>query len=102
MTTRMLINATIANELRIAIVEDGELIELDIETDDQNQLKYNIYKGVVHNVEASLAACFVDIGGHKQGFLPFSEISGELYPKNKQNKDDELRITDVIKRGQEI
>jgi ribonuclease E len=102
MTTRMLINATVANELRIAIVEEGELIELDIETNDQNQLKGNIYKGVVHNVEASLAACFVDIGGHKQGFLPFSEISPALFPKNWQKKDEEARITDVIKRGQEI
>lgn len=101
MTTRMLINATVANELRIAIVEDGELIELDIETADQNQLKGNIYKGVVHNVEQSLAACFVDIGGHKQGFLPFGDIAPSVYSR-KWNQGESPRITDVIKRGQEI
>ncbi|MCK6549522.1 Rne/Rng family ribonuclease, partial [Myxococcota bacterium] len=101
MTTRMLINATVADELRIAIVEDGELVELDIETTDQNQLRGNIYKGVVHNVEQSLAACFVDIGGHKQGFLPFDEITPNLYGR-KVKDGENVRITDVIKRGQEI
>jgi ribonuclease E len=102
MTTRMLINATVPNELRIAIVEDGELTELDIETNDQNQIKGNIYKGVVHNVEASLAAAFVDIGGHKQGFLPFDEISSEVYGRKWDRNGESPRITDVIKRGQEI
>src|SRR5687768_3256523 len=78
MTTRMLINATAANELRIAIVEDGELVELDIEAAEQSSIRYNIYKGVVHNVEASLEAAFIDIGSHKQGFLPFSETKTDL------------------------
>src|SRR5688500_10343397 len=103
MTTRMLINATVADELRIAIVEDGELVELDIETADQNQIRGNIYKGVVHNVEGSLAAAFVDIGAHKQGFLPFDDINPGLWSGgSKKRGDDEPRITEVIKRGQEI
>jgi ribonuclease E len=74
----MLINATAANELRIAIVEDGELVELDIEAAEQSSIRYNIYKGVVHNVESSLEAAFIDIGSHKQGFLPFSETKTDL------------------------
>src|SRR5688572_11378595 len=100
MTTRMLINATAANELRIAIVEDGELVELDIEAAEQSSIRYNIYKGVVHNVEASLEAAFIDIGSHKQGFLPFSEVSPAQY--SRKSSDSSPRITDVLRRGQDI
>lgn len=100
MTIRMLINATAPNELRIAIVEDGELTELDIEASETSTLKGNVYKGVVHNVEGSLEAAFVDIGVHKQGFLPFSEVSSRLYPNGKNGKKP--KITEVLKRGQEI
>ncbi len=101
MTTRMLVNANVANELRIAIVVDGELEELDIEATEQSTIKGNIYKGVVHNVEASLAAAFVDFGAHKQGFLPFDEIAPSQYAR-KWTSDDPPRITDVMRRGQEI
>ena len=100
MTTRMLINATARNELRIAIVEDGELLELDIEASETSTIKGNIYKGVVHNVEGSLEAAFVDFGAHKQGFLPFSEVSPTQYFKKPSG--DRPRIQDVMKRGQDI
>ncbi len=100
MTTRMLINATARNELRIAIVEDGELLELDIEASETSTIKGNIYKGVVHNVEGSLEAAFVDFGAHKQGFLPFSEIAPSQY--FKKSNQDRPRIQDVMKRGQDI
>lgn len=101
MTIRMLINAMAPNELRIAIVEDGELVELDIEASETSTLKGNVYKGVIHNVEASLEAAFVDIGRHKQGFLPFSEVHPSQYSR-PWHGSGRPRITDVLKRGQEI
>ena len=101
MSCRMLINATVADELRVAVVQDGELIDLDIEAAEQGSIRGNIYKGVVHNVEGSLAAAFVDFGQHKQGFLPFSEIAPHQYNREWKSKDSP-RITDVIKRGQDI
>ncbi|MEO1232288.1 MAG: Rne/Rng family ribonuclease [Myxococcota bacterium] len=101
MTIRMLINAMAPNELRIAIVEDGELLELDIEASETSTLKGNVYKGVIHNVEGSLEAAFVDIGRHKQGFLPFSEVSASQYNRPWNGKG-RPRINDVLKRGQEI
>lgn len=97
----MLINATAQNELRIAIVEDGELVELDIEAAETSTLKSNIYKGVVHNVEGSLEAAFVDIGAHKQGFLPFSEVAASQYYR-PWNEGGRPKITDVLRRGQDI
>lgn len=101
MTIRMLINATTPDELRIAIVEDGELIDLDIEATETSTIRGNIYKGVVHNVEASLEAAFVDIGQKKQGFLPFSEIAASQYYR-KWTQKEAPKITDVVRRGQDI
>lgn len=101
MANLMLINATAADELRVAVVRDGELVDLDIETNEQSTLKGNIYKGVVHNVEGSLAAAFVDFGAKKQGFLPFDEIAASQYYREWKSKEPP-RITDVIKRGQDI
>jgi ribonuclease E len=97
----MLINATVADELRIAVVEDGELVDLDIEAAEAGTVKGNIYKGVVHNVEGSLEAAFINFGHHKQGFLPFSEIAPSQYYR-KWDGGQAPRITDVIKRGQDI
>ncbi|CAN0586550.1 unnamed protein product, partial [Laminaria digitata] len=101
MTIRMLVNATAPKELRIAIVEDGELTELDIEAAEKSTVRGNIYKGKIRNVEASLEAAFVDFGQHKQGFLPFSEISSEQYYR-KWDKKERPRITDVVRRDQDI
>src|SRR5688572_17450282 len=102
MTTRMLINATVADELRVAVVEDGELVDLDIEAAERGTIKGNIYKGVVHNVEGSLDAAFINFGHHKQGFLPFSEIAPSQFYRKWDKSGESPRITDVVKRGQDI
>ena len=47
---RMLFNATQAEELRVAIVDGQKLIDLDIESAGTEQLKSNIYKGVITRV----------------------------------------------------
>lgn len=72
---RMLFNATQAEELRVAIVDGQNLIDLDIETLGKEQRKGNIYKGVITRIEPSLEACFVDYGTDRHGFLPFKEVS---------------------------
>jgi len=100
----MLINATRAEEVRAAILNDGKLDQFEIEVQDAGLLKGNVYRGVVANVEASLNACFVDIGADKQGFLPVDEIHPSAYhsqPK-KTGKKERPRIEDVMRKGGEI
>lgn len=100
----MLINATRAEEVRAAILNDGKLEQFEIEVQDAGLLKGNVYRGVVANVEASLNACFVDIGAEKQGFLPIDEIHPSCFhsqPK-KNGKKDRPRIEDVMRKGGEI
>src|SRR5512136_439734 len=84
MSKKMLINAVHPEEARVAIVKDGHLVELDIETAGSEQTRGNIYKGVVVRVEPGLQAAFVDIGLKKLGFLQM----GELLPDYWQWRDD--------------
>lgn len=65
---RMLFNATQAEELRVAIVDGQNLLDLDIETLGKEQRKGNIYKGIITRIEPSLEACFVDYGTDRHAF----------------------------------
>ncbi len=100
---RMLINATQAEELRVALVDGQKLYDFDIEIPSKEQKKSNIYKGIITRVEPSLEAAFVNYGAEKHGFLPFKEIS-PLYRQPQEPTEDGRRpaIKDVIKEGQEI
>nr|CRH05668.1 Ribonuclease E [Candidatus Magnetococcus massalia] len=81
MSKRMLVDATHPEEVRVAIVQDQRLIDLDIETCTKEQIKGNIYIGRVTRVEPSLQAAFVDYGGPRQGFLSVNDINSKYYPK---------------------
>ena len=97
---RMLINATQAEERRLAIVDGQKLLDYEIEIEGREQRKGNIYKAVVTRVEPSLEACFVDYGEDRHGFLPFKEISRNYFQGTVA--PSQARINDVIKEGQEL
>jgi len=97
---RMLINATQAEERRLAIVEGQKLLDYETELEGREQRKGNIYKAVVTRVEPSLEACFVDYGEDRHGFLPFKEISKQYFSSNVA--PSQARIQDVIKEGQDL
>ena len=97
---RMLINATQAEERRLAIVDGQKLLDYEIEIEGREQRKGNIYKAVVTRVEPSLEACFVDYGEERHGFLSFKEISKQYFSSGIA--PSQARIQDVIREGQEI
>ena len=97
----MLINATQAEELRVALVDGQKLYDLDIESPGHEQKKANIYKGKITRVEASLEAAFVDYGAERHGFLPLKEIARNYFPEGYSFKG-RPNIKDVIKEGQEV
>ncbi len=97
---RMLINATQAEERRLAIVDGQKLLDYEIEIEGREQRKGNIYKAVVTRVEPSLEACFVDYGEDRHGFLPFKEISKQYFQGSVP--PSQARINDVIREGQEL
>ncbi|MCA9506908.1 MAG: Rne/Rng family ribonuclease [Myxococcales bacterium] len=101
MSKEIIINASMAEEVRIAILEKGRLIDLDIETSVKAKHKGNIYKGIISNIEDGLDAAFVEIGEERQAFLPLSEIRPSIYPDSLKNKK-KVKISDVLSRGQEV
>lgn len=79
MGKRMLIDASHAEELRVAVLNQNTLEDFDFETTTKQQLKGNIYLAKVIRIEPSLQAAFVEFGGNRHGFLAFSEIHPDYY-----------------------
>ena len=79
MTKKMLIDATHDEETRVAVVDGNRLAEFDYESKFRKPLKGSIFLAKVTRVEPSLQAAFVNFGGNRHGFLPFSEIHPDYF-----------------------
>lgn len=73
----ILINS-IAEEVRIAITEDGKLAEFFIDTPDKERNVGDIYLGKVGKVIPGIRAAFIDLGFQQDAFLHFSDIGSSL------------------------
>jgi ribonuclease E len=103
MGSKMLIDATHAEETRVVVVRGNRIEEFDFESAARKQLKGNIYLAKVTRVEPSLQAAFVEYGGNRHGFLAFSEIHPDYYQipvadrqalLREQEEDDALERED--------
>ena len=79
MAKRLLIDAVHPEEIRVAALDGERLVTVDVDTKEGSQLAGNLYVASVARVEASLQAAFVDFGGERHGFLPFSEIHPDYF-----------------------
>lgn len=113
-----------ASEVRIALMENHRLIELDREsTKDHGFSVGDVYLGRVKKILPALNAAFVDIGDSKEAFIHYLDLGlyftafdtfvresnpnknlGELYSKIKTGPvlAKEGRIEDHLKPGQMI
>lgn len=98
---KMFVNAADPEEFRVAIVEEGQMEELALESASREATKANIYKGIVVNIEPSLQASFVNYGGERHGFLPLSEVHEDWYQEKPQSRS-KTKIQRVLRKGQEI
>lgn len=73
MTTEILINSR-PYEVRIALVEDGNLTEFHMQRPTEKGLMGNIFLGKVVRVLPGMQAAFVDIGLERTGFLYVDDI----------------------------
>jgi len=97
---RMLINATQAEELRVAIVDGQSLYDIDIEQPSREQKKSNIYKGRITRIEPSLEAAFVEYGAARHGFLPLKEVSRDYFQAGADPNKGVIK--DLLREGQEV
>ncbi|RJQ09685.1 MAG: Rne/Rng family ribonuclease [Bacillota bacterium] len=110
MQTEILVNVE-PGETRVAILEDGILVEVYYERPTGQRTVGSIFKGKVENVLPGMQAAFVDIGLERNAFL---YVSDALPPKNADEEADgqvrvehkerngRLTIEDLLKPNQEV
>ncbi len=76
MHKQVLINVE-ATDIRVAILEDGQLVELFVEQSAARSILGNIYKGRVEAIVPGLRAVFVNVGMERNAFLHFSDVLRE-------------------------
>ena len=79
MAKKMLVDAAHEEETRVVITEGSKVEEFDFESSGKRRLAGNIYLAKIKRIEPSLQAAFVDYGGNRHGFLPFSEIHPDYF-----------------------
>ncbi len=98
MKKEIVINET-ADQIRIAITEDGRLAEIFVDTPGKERMVGDIYLGKIARVMPGIRAAFIDIGHKQDAFLHFSDVDpnideyssliGEDEPDLQDDDDDE-------------
>ncbi len=123
MDKKLIINVN-EHEIRVALLEDGTIVELMIERNDDSDITGNIYKGRVQRVLPGMQAAFVDIGLSQAAFIYVDDVLGDNYDEfdkvfaaergRDKGEDEEItqpsgilrdhghHIEDILKEGQEI
>lgn len=112
-TKEILVNVGPA-EKRIAVLENGELIDFFMERKSIEHYAGSIYKGKVSAVLPGIEAAFIDIGMDKNGFLHVSDVLDkdsilkEILPDEDEpdvrrgKRGPQARIQDTLKTGEEL
>lgn len=77
MTNELIINARL-HETRVALVENGTVVELHVKRGSEMELVGNIYLGRVLRVLPGMQAAFVDIGIDKSAFLYVTDVYNDI------------------------
>jgi ribonuclease G len=89
MDKELIINA-LPNEVEIALIEDGKLVELHKQKKSNAYNVGDIYLAKVNKLMPSLNAAFLDIGSRKDAFLHYTDLGPRL-PVLKKYTDEILR-----------
>lgn len=121
MYKELIVNVT-ENETRVALIEDGNIVELFIERGDEENITGNIYKGTIQRVLPGMQAAFVDIGLKQAAFLYVDDVikkqnldadeppDNALQSSDASDKDDfapdntsrNIPIEQLLREGQQI
>ena len=111
----VVVNDVPGDETRIAILEQGKLVQFFSERAATSTNVGSIYKARVVNVEPAIQAAFVDFGEGANGFLHISDLHPKYFPGNRGDSEKSVEkvgkkiprrarplIQDALKRGMEI
>jgi ribonuclease G len=85
MKREILISGT-QREIRVAILEDDQLVELQVDRPEARRMVGDIYLGKVEAVLPGIQAAFVDIGTEKSAFLHSSDL---VFDEGDDDDDDD-------------
>ncbi|MEN6414493.1 MAG: Rne/Rng family ribonuclease [Veillonellales bacterium] len=94
MTKKIVVNV-VPEETRMALLEDGELLEVSVERTESGHIVGNIYRGKIKNVLPGMQAAFIDIGREKNAFL----YIGDIFPHASSRLS---AMDEVLTAGQDI
>ncbi len=101
--TKQLVANCGSRETRVALLEDGLLMEMMVERPVSQRVSGNIYKGRVENVLPGMQAAFVNIGLARNAFLYVGDAQAS-YPgeDGETGPTPQLSISQVVRPGQEL
>ncbi|MFX3624557.1 MAG: Rne/Rng family ribonuclease [Ectobacillus sp.] len=83
----------LGTEKRIALQEDGQLVEIFFERPDEKEIVGNIYIGRVINILPGMQAAFVDIGAKQNAYIHRDDLPGA---------DGKKAISQLVHQGQAL
>lgn len=92
MVKEIIINSS-ATQTRVAITEDGNLVDFFVDHPEKRRMVGDIYLGRVARVLPGIKAAFIDIGMKHDAFLHFSDI-GDRLEGLQSILDDDSEIDD--------
>src|SRR5213083_997816 len=113
MSREIVINST-KHESRIAVLDDGQVVELWVERTRHRTVVGNIYKGRVTKVLPGMQSAFVDLGLERDAFLYVSDVIEDIEDFDSTGEDvvalddvsaqarPEASISDLLREGQEV
>src|SRR5579884_577510 len=110
MAREIVINAT-KHESRIAVIDEGQVVELWVERNRHRTIVGNIYKGRVTKVLPGMQSAFVELGLERDAFLYVSDVLEEIEAFETETSEDlalddaprpETSISDLLREGQEV
>jgi ribonuclease G len=123
MTNELVINAR-PHETRVALIENGTVVELHLKRGSEQELLGNIYLGRVLRVLPGMQAAFVEIGIDKPAFLYVTDVYNDLrqweqimlqegeeennnietisYGRTRFQRGSDINIEGLLKEGQEV
>lgn len=88
----------------VAVVQDGELVELYNEKNTEKRLEGNIYLGKIKNIIPGMQSAFIDIGEEKNALVHIKDIipKASNVTGNVYEDISKYDIAKIVKPGDEI
>ncbi len=92
------------DETRVAVLEDGKLVEIGIERKETEKVVGNIYKGKVENVLPGISSAFVNIGLNKNAYLYISDVIDQQIEDghHPHHHKSQQHIENLLKKGEVV